>query len=157
MNRKIYWYCFKRQCREFYELLTVYKLISCSLDDFLSHFTGKKFYDEEIKISAKLKWYGDEKLLNETAHCLSEKGFIDKELGSPKAFKEHFSYLNRPNEVSRKYYSSLKALFPETTGYRCKTRLFYKERNKMGLIDVLIKCGISNRKYKITNAKNPTP
>lgn len=130
MNKKIYWYCFKRQCREFYELLTIYKLISCSLDEFMSHFTGKKFYDEEITIGAKLVWNGDEKLLDETAMYLSEKGFIDKEMGSSKAFEEHFEFSDTPAEINKKYPESLKALFPETTGYRCKTRLYYKERNK---------------------------
>ncbi|MBE2219674.1 MAG: hypothetical protein IAE90_15790 [Ignavibacteria bacterium] len=84
---KIYWYCFKRQCREYYELLIVYKLISCSLEEFMSHFTGKKFYDEEIKICEKLEWFGDEKLLNETAGYLAEKGFINKELGSSRAME----------------------------------------------------------------------
>jgi len=130
MNKKIYWYCFKRQCREFYELLAVYKLISCSLDEFMSHFTGKKFYDDEIKIGAKIEWYGDEKLLNETAQYLAEKGFIDKEPGSSKAMEEHFKFSDIPNVTGKKFLISLKALFPETTGYRCKTRLYYKERNK---------------------------
>ncbi len=142
MNRKIYWYCFKRQCREFYELLVAYTLISCTLDEFLSHFTGKKFHDDEIKPGTKLIWYDDEKLLNDTARYLSEKGFIDKEHGSPNALEEHFSYSNRPNEVSRRYYSSLKALFPETTGYRCKTRLYYKERNRKSMNAVLKECGV---------------
>lgn len=130
MNRKIYWYCFKRQCREFYELLTLYKLISCSLVEFMSHFTGKKFYDEEIKTGAKLQWHADEKLLNETAMYLAEKGFLDNELGSSKALEEHFSYSDEPFEIGIEFFESLKKLFPETTGYRCKTRLYYKERNK---------------------------
>ena len=130
MNKKIYWYCFKRQCREFYELLTIHKLISCSLDEFMSHFTGKKFYDDEIKLGAKLVWYGDEKLLNETAQYLAEKGFIDKEPGSSKAMEDHFKCSDIPNVSGKKFLVSLKALFPETTGYRCKTRLYYKERNK---------------------------
>ncbi len=140
--KKIYWYCFKRQCREFYELLAVYKLITCSLEEFMSHFTGKKFYDEEIKLSAKLKWYGDEKLLNETAVYLAEKGFIDKDLGSSIAMEEHFSYSNAPAAISKNFLSSLKTLFPETTGYRCKTRLYYKERNRKSMNAVLKECGI---------------
>ena len=53
----------------------------------MSHFTGKKFYDEEIKICEKLEWFGDEKLLNETAGYLAEKGFINKELGSSRAME----------------------------------------------------------------------
>jgi len=130
MNKKIYWYCFKRQCREFYELLTIHKLISCSLDEFMSHFTGKKFYDEEIKIGAKLVWNGDEKLIDETARYLTEKGFIDKEMGSSQTMEEHFKYSDTPAVIDKKFHESLKALFPETTGYRCKTRLYYKERNK---------------------------
>ncbi len=112
MNKKIYWYCFKRQCREFYELLALYELISCSLDDFMSHFTGKKFYDDEIKIGAKIVWNGDEKLLNGTAQYLAEKGFIDKELGSSKAMEEHFDYSAIPAVTSKKFHVSLKALFP---------------------------------------------
>lgn len=133
MNTKIYWYCFKRQCREFYELLAVYKLISCNLELFMSHFTVKKFYDDEIKIGAKLVWHGDEKCLNETARYLAEKGFIDKELGSSKAMEKHFKYSDIPIVISKKFPESLKALFPETTGYRCKTRLYYKERNKKSI------------------------
>jgi hypothetical protein len=130
MNKKIYWYCFKRQCREFYELLSVYNLISCCLDEFMSHFTGKKFYDDDIKPGEKINWHGSEKLLNDTAAHLAEKGFIDKELGSSKAMEEHFTYSRQSVVKSEEYYDSLCKLFPETTGYRCKTRLFYKERNK---------------------------
>ena len=129
MNKKIYWYCFKRQCREFYELLTIYKLISCSLEEFMSHFTGKKFYDDDIKIGAKIHWFGNEKMLEVTAGYLAEKGFIDKDLSS-KAFEEHYIYSANPVEINKNYLNALKKLFPETTGYRCKTRLYYKERNK---------------------------
>lgn len=139
---KIFWYCFKRQCREFYELLAFYNLISCSLADFMSHFTGKKFYDEEIKIYAKLEWNGDEEVLHETARYLAEKGFIDKELGSSKAMEEHFSYSSTHSLVSKKFLSSLKTLFRETTGYRCKTRLYYKERNRKSMKAVMVECGI---------------
>lgn len=130
MNSKIYWFCFKRQCREFYELLSIYKLISCDINVFMSHFTGKKFYDDEVITGDKIIWNGDKKLLNETAMYLAEKGFIDKDHSSAKAMEEHFKYSEAPAEISKKYYLSLKALFPETTGYRCKTRLYYKERNK---------------------------
>lgn len=139
---KIFWYCFKRQCREFYELLAFYNLISCSLADFMSHFTGKKFYDEEIKIAEKLEWNGVEKSILETFRYLSEKGFIDKELGSSEAIEEHFSYSNTHSLVSKKFLSSLKTLFPETTGYRCKTRLYYKERNRKSMKAVMVECGI---------------
>ena len=96
----------------------------------MSHFTGKKFYDEEIKIGAKIEWCGDEELLGETTLYLAEKGFIDKEMGSPQALKEHFKYADKSTFKSKKFLISLKAVFPETTGYRCKTRLYYKERNK---------------------------
>ena len=144
--KKIYWYCFKRQCREFYELLEIYKLISCSLDEFMSHFTGKKFYDEDIKIGEKLEWYGEETLLDETARYLAEKGFIDKDLGSSIAMEEHFSYSNTNSPISKKFLLSLKTLFPETTGYRCKTRLYYKERNKISMKAVLKECGIVDSK-----------
>lgn len=130
MINKIYWYCFKRQCREFYELLVLYNLISCNLEEFMSHFTGKKFYDEDIYMGDKVKWYGSEKLLSETFTYLAEMGFIDKELGVSNAVVQHYKFVDTPFEISDKYYESLKALFPETTGYRCKTRLYYKERNK---------------------------
>ena len=99
----------------------------------MSHFTGKKFHDEEIDISAKLLWHGDETMLNDTARYLAEKGFIDRELGSSKAMEEHFKYPDKPGVINKEYYKSLCALFPETTGYRCKTRLFYKERNKKSI------------------------
>jgi hypothetical protein len=115
MHKKIYWYCFKRQCREFYELLTLYNLISCSLDEFMSHFTGKKFYDDDIKPGEIINWHGSKKLFNDTA----------------------FKYSDKPEVKSKDYYKSLCKLFPETTGYRCKTRLFYKERNKMSMKELL--------------------
>ncbi len=99
----------------------------------MSHFTGKKFYDDEIIIGAKLLWYGDEKCLNATAMYLAEKGFIDKELGSSKTMEKHFNYSDKPTVISKKFSESLKVLFPETTGYRCKTRLYYKERNKKSI------------------------
>jgi len=137
MHIKIYWYCFKRQCREFYELLTLYNLISCSLDEFMSHFTGKKFHDEEINISAKLLWHGDETMLNDTARYLAEKGFIDRELGSSKAMEEHFEYSEKPVATNKQFHQSLKLLFPETTGFRCKTRLYYKYRNKKPMKEML--------------------
>jgi len=99
----------------------------------MSHFTGKKFYDDDIKPGEKINWHGSEKLLNDTAAHLAERGFIDKELGSSKSMEEHFKYSNKPDVKSKDYYKSLCTLFPETTGYRCKTRLFYKERNKKSI------------------------
>lgn len=149
--RKIFWYCFKRQCREFYELLSAYRLISCGIEEFMSHFTGKKFYDEEVKTGAKLKWYGDETMLNETAGYLAEKGFIDIELGSSKAMEEHFSYSSTPAAISKDFTESLTALFPASTGYRCKTRLYYKERNKKSMNAVLKECGIVDSKYEVVS------
>ncbi len=130
MNNKIYWYCFKRQCREFYDLLTLYKLISCDIDMFMSRFTGKKFYDEDILPGDIIKWQGSEKLLIETFLYLAEKGFIDDETFTSSSIEKHFNCSNLLSIKSKKYFASLKALFPETTGYRCKTRLYYKERNK---------------------------
>ena len=112
----------------------------------MSHFTGKKFYDEDIKIGEKLEWYGEETLLDETARYLAEKGFIDTELGSSKAMEEHFSYSDTPAAVSKNSSLSLKTLFPETTGYRCKTRLYYKERNKKSMKAVLKECGKADSK-----------
>ena len=130
MINKIYWYCFKRQCREFYEILVLYKLISCRLEVFMSHFTGKKFYDDDISMSDKIKWNGSKELLNATYKYLAEMGFIDKNIDSLNAMEQHFKHEEVPKAVNSKFLLSLKALFPETTGYRCKTRLFYKERNK---------------------------
>lgn len=106
----------------------------------MSHFTGKKFYDEDIKIGEKLEWYGEETLLNETAVYLAEKGFIDTELGSSKALEEHFSYSDTYSPISKKFLLSLKTLFPEATGYRCKTRLYYKERNRKSMNAVMKEC-----------------
>ncbi|HAX49756.1 MAG TPA: hypothetical protein PK605_09030 [Ignavibacteria bacterium] len=137
MNKKIYWYCFKRQCWEFYELLTLYKLISCSRDEFMSHFTGKKFHDDEIHIGDLILWHGSETLLDLTARYLAEKGFIDKEIGSSNPFEDHFSYSDIPAVSSKKFLISLKTLFPETTGYRCKTRLYYKKRNRTALKEII--------------------
>ena len=44
--------------------------------------------------------------------------------------EDHFKYSDIPTVTGKKFLVSLKALFPETTGYRCKTRLYYKERNR---------------------------
>ena len=96
----------------------------------MSHFTGKKFYDEDIYMGDKVKWYGSEKLLSETFTYLTEMGFIDKDNDVSNAIEQHFKIVDTPFVLNDKYYESLKALFPETTGYRCKTRLYYKERNK---------------------------
>lgn len=112
----------------------------------MSHFTGKKFYDEEIKIGAKLEWNGNKKVLHETTGYLAEKGFIDKKFCSSESIEEHFSYSNTHSPISKKFLSSLKALFPETTGYRCKTRLYYKERNRTSMNVVLEECGIVDPK-----------
>lgn len=133
MNNKIYWYCFKRQCKEFYGLLVLYKLIFCGLEEFMSHFTGKKFYDEEILIGDKITWYGSADILYDTFKYLAEKGFVDKDKFSLQALEEHFKFSEAPVTVSQDYLISLEKLFPETTGYRCKTRLYYRKRNKKPL------------------------
>lgn len=100
----------------------------------MSHFTGKKFHDEEVLIGDKIKWYGSSETLYETFKYLAEMGFIDKELGSSKAMEEHFIVSGAPVTVNVNYLLSLNALFPETTGYRCKTRLYYMERNQKNTI-----------------------
>ncbi len=130
MNKKIYWYCFKRQCREFYELLVIYKLILCELEEFIAHFTGKKFYDDDILLSGKITWYGSKEVLKDTFKYLAGKGFIDEAHCYSQALEEHFKFSAAPVTINNNYLLSLNALFPETTGYRCKTRLYYRERNK---------------------------
>lgn len=136
-RRRIYWYCFKRQLVELYYLLYSEKLVLCNIDEFTSHFTGKKWPEHPNKFSGKIKWNGEKSLLVSLINYLTEKGFIE---GS---FSNHFNYgSDSKHQNTRRFINSLKQLFPEKTGYRCKTRLYYRERNKHTISMVLKKCRI---------------
>jgi len=139
---KIYWYCFKQQLRELYYLLYFEKCISCSADEFISHFTGKKF-KHDTAYSRKLTWEKGKYLLVVLTRHLTKKKFINE----PIILKHHFVDIpdsimedynrnkNKPN--AKKLQAKLDILFPATTGYRCKQRLFYRERNKENEITVI--------------------
>lgn len=130
-------------------LLAAEKLIACSEEEFNKHFTGKKF-PELPAYSVKIKWYGGTESLNMTLEYLAEKGFvITKDVkiygfiiegkSVTDMMREHFK-ISEPRKVSKKSFNEkLKKLFPETTAYRCKTRLYYKARNKSSLSNVLEK------------------
>lgn len=153
MQNKIFWYGFKRNLAELYYLLIAEKFISCDIDEFISHFTGKKFRIE-INSKAKINWLKEKYFLVSVLHHLSEKGFLkdifmDEGLsllklhfkGLTKAdFVNHAEYNNNPSLKILK--QKLECLFPEISGLRCKTRLFYKERNKQSLSSVLESCRI---------------
>lgn len=134
-------------------LLTAEKLIDCNEKEFNKHFTGKKF-PELPAYPAKIKWYGGTESLKMMLEYLAEKGFvitkdvkvygfIIKGMSVTNMLKEHFK-VSEPRKVSKKSFTEkLGSLFPETSGLRCKTRLYYKERNKQSISKVLIGCGIT--------------
>jgi hypothetical protein len=151
-SSKIYWYGFTRQLKELYYLLLYENYISCGWDDFFTHFTGKKF-SETPAYSVKIKWKGEMYLLALTINHLMEKGFLQfpqDEVIS--VVKIHFTSINKGDfdkyemyqnkHSAKKLKLKLEALFPATSGYRCKTRLFYKARNKQPQKSVLEKLGI---------------
>ncbi len=126
---KIYWYCFKQQLKELYYLLYNEKFISCDLDEFITHFTGKKFNTDKMN-GRKLIWNGNTELLSTIVDHLMDRKFIND-----REFEKHFKTVTdsaefelRPksNELQKK----LETVFPAETGYRCKERLYYRERNK---------------------------
>src|SRR5687767_10520793 len=78
MRKNIYWFCFIRQLRELYALLAAEKLIDCAENEYISHFTGKKF-PEQSQYSAKIKWYGGEETLIAMFEYLAAKGFVNIE------------------------------------------------------------------------------
>jgi len=152
MQNKIYWNGFKRQLIELYYLLLRERYISCELDDFISHFTGKKFR-LEMKYANKLKWNSEPELITQMVKHLIDKRFLDKNFAADykNILIEHFADIADPdiekdiqnNETTRVFQQKLNLLFPENSGYRCKERLYYKQRNQQRLSAVLNSCGLN--------------
>lgn len=69
---------------------------------------------------------------------LAEKRFLQNEDTNLKVFRSHFRVTVGSDKTQlgllRK---KLELLFPATSGYRCKERLFYKARNKSGISKLL--------------------
>lgn len=155
MQEKIFWYGFKRNLTELYYLLLAEKFISCDIDEFISHFTGKKFRIE-INNKAKIAWHKENYFLVSVLHHLSEKGFLQNVFSSEgvSLLIQHFEGLTKADfgnyiEVKngpplKELQQKLECLFPETSGLRCKTRLYYKVRNKQSLRGVLKSCGVTS-------------
>ncbi len=155
MQEKIFWYGFKRNLTELYYLLMAEKFISCDIDEFTSHFTGKKFRIEKIS-HAKLIWHKENHFLISVLHHLSKKGFLQNVLEKEgvSLLIQHFEELTKAdfgkyNEADndhaiKELKQKLECLFPETSGLRCKTRLYYKERNKQSIRAVLKSCGVTS-------------
>jgi hypothetical protein len=125
---KIYWYGFKRQLNEFYLLLRAEGIISCALDEFFSHFTGKKLAIEE-DYTSKIKWHGNLASMEIVIDHLAAMRFLQKEDTELKVFASHFRITEDKINI-KQLQKNLELLFPATSGYRCKERLFYKARNK---------------------------
>ena len=127
---KIYWYGFKRQLIEFYQLLRSENIIDCDIDEFFSHFTGKKLAIED-DYTSKIKWQGSAESMQIIIDHLAGMRFLQGEDTDLKIFQSHFRVTPEPNKVRQKLLrKKLEFLFPATSGYRCKERLFYKARNK---------------------------
>ena len=151
---KIYWNGFIRQLKELYYLLSFEKYITTGSIEFISHFTGKKWRDEERSYTGKIKWEKEKYLLILLIEHLLEKKFLN--WGSPNEcvfiLKKHFKditnsdvkeYLvceNKPG--AKKLKRKLNCLFPQNSGYRCKERIFYKIRNKEPESVILKNCGV---------------
>jgi hypothetical protein len=134
---KIYWYGFKRQLYEFYHLLSSENIISCGVDEFFSHFTGKKLAIENDYIS-KIKWQGGVESMQVIIHHLAEKRFLQQDDTELKVFKSHFRVTAKSNKMEQRLLrKKLELLFPATSGYSCKERLFYKARNKDSISKLL--------------------
>jgi hypothetical protein len=149
MTNKIYWYGFTRQLKELFYLLRHEKLISCEWDEFFTHFTGKKFTLTQ-KPKTKLTWNGEKYLLAVITAHLIEKRFLDSD-----NLKEHFENIkdsknefekNKNKPSSKKLQKKLDYLFPATSGYRCKERLFYRGRNKQLKISAVVG-GVVSRQF----------
>ena len=135
--KKIYWYGFKRQLIEFYNLLLSQNLIDCDIDEFLPHFTGKKFAIEE-DYTSKIKWLGNADSIQLIIDHLTAKRFLQGEDTKLKIFKSHFRIPTDSKKTHLKLLQKkLEILYPETSGYRCKERLFYKARNRDSLTKLL--------------------
>jgi hypothetical protein len=159
-SNKIYWFCFKQQLRELYYLLYFERFIRCKIDEFISHFTGKKFIIDK-KYSGKLSWNKEKYLLLLVANHLFEKKFIaDADLlkkhfdDIPAAAEEQYNRLKNKSEAKR-LQQKLDILFPIETGYRCKQRLYYRHRNKQNEFAILGKCGVvTSKPDRIMNRSN---
>src|SRR5258706_11958470 len=116
MPDKIYWYCFKRQLEELYYLLYFDKYISCDIDEFISHFTGKKFRIEK-SYSRKLIWNGEKYLLLLVIHYLIEKKFVDNDYAG--ILKKHFDDI--PDSVLEDYNKNK----PETKRIQAKLEILF--------------------------------
>ncbi len=133
---KIYWYGFKRQLQEFYRLLRSENIITCDIDEFFAHFTGKKLAIEN-DYTSKIKWNGTVDSMQTVINHLAEMRFLQKEDTELKVFQSHFS-ITQSKINSKRLKENLQLLFPATSGYRCKERLFYKARNKSTTITKLL-------------------
>ena len=134
---KIYWFGFKRQLIEFYHLLLSQNLIDCDIDEFFPHFTGKKLAIEE-DYSSKIKWLGNADSMQLIIGHLTSKRFLQGEDTQLKTFKSHFRLsADSINSNHKRLQKKLDFLYPETSGYRCKERLFYKARNKTPMSKLL--------------------
>lgn len=153
MQNKIYWNGFKRQLIKLYYLLLWEKYISCELDDFMSHFTGKKFR-VELKYNGKLEWNCDAGLLAHLVKHLTSKRFLDAKFTADhkNILSTHFNGITAEDidldtenitNAANDFQQKLDLLFPENSGYRCKERLFYKQRNLQRLTAVLKSCSIN--------------
>ena len=133
---KIYWYGFKRQLIEFYHLLLSENLIDCNIDEFFPHFTGKKLAIED-DYTSKIKWLGNIDSMQVIIDHLAAKRFLQGEDTQLKVFKSHFRITDLNKIQNKRLQKKLDFLYPETSGYRCKERLFYKSRNKTPLSKIL--------------------
>jgi hypothetical protein len=141
---KIYWYGFKRQLHEFYLLLRSENIIDCGAEDFLPHFTGKKLAIED-DYTSKIKWRGSIEAMQAVISHLAEKRFLQGEDTDLKIFKPHFRVTGElTKNRERLLLKKLELLFPATSGYRCKERLFYKARNKESLSKLLAEINIGH-------------
>jgi hypothetical protein len=154
-SSKIYWYGFKRQLKELFYLLLFENYITCEWDEFLSHFTGKKFDQNQKfrinkKYNRKLIWNKEGYLLILITNHLLQKGFLISD--TLDFLKSHFQNIpvsalkqyekNKNKPATKKLQSKLDCLFPAPSGYRCKERLYYRSRNLEPQNKVLKKCGL---------------
>ena len=145
MTNKIYWYGYKQQLKELYCLLFYGKYISAGMDEFVAHFTGKKFRINK-RISGKIKWNDEGYLLILIISHLHEKKFIryssieefmprlQKHFAGIKASSVKDYSKNKTVSAAKKLQKKLGIVFPESSGYRCKERLYYLQRNKEHVI-----------------------
>ena len=139
---KIYWYGFKRQLHEFYFLLHSENIINCDVDEFLPHFTGKKLAIEN-DYTSKIKWHGSVESMQAVIGHLAEKRFLQREDTELRVFRSHFRVTGGSGKTRKGLLrKKLGLLFPATSGYRCKERLFYKARNKDSLSKLLTELNI---------------